>query len=108
MIKKDFKTDCYIDTTLRVIGGKWKLLILWYVTSETLRFSELEKRIPDISQKMLAQQLRELEHDHMIKRKVYPVVPPKVEYSITTHGKSIQKALEELSLWGKKHLALKA
>jgi DNA-binding HxlR family transcriptional regulator len=99
----DFTKECHIDTALRVIGGKWKLLILWQLTQSTLRFSELEKRIPDITQKMLAQQLRELENDRMIKRKAYPVIPPKVEYSITPHGKSINKALYELSLWGAKH-----
>jgi DNA-binding HxlR family transcriptional regulator len=101
----NMKTDhtCYVDTTLGIIGGKWKLVILWHLNQETLRFSELEKRIPDVTQKMLAQQLRELEKDRLISRKVYPQVPPKVEYTITEHGKSLRKVLDALGQWGEMH-----
>ncbi|MEN9328660.1 MAG: hypothetical protein RI947_1468 [Candidatus Parcubacteria bacterium] len=94
---------CHVDTALNVIGGKWKLIILWHLTQSTLRFSELEKRIPGITQKMLAQQLREMEKDQLVHRKVYPVVPPKVEYSITRHGTSLHNVLDELGKWGELH-----
>jgi len=94
---------CCVDSTLKVIGGKWKLIILWHLAQQTLRFSELEKNIPGVTQKMLAQQLRDMEKDRLITRKVYPVVPPKVEYSITDHGRSLNKVLRELNSWGEKH-----
>lgn len=94
---------CHVDTALNVIGGKWKLIILWHLTQSTLRFSELEKRIRGITQKMLAQQLREMEKDGLVSRKVYPVVPPRVEYSITSHGKSLHRVLDELGKWGEMH-----
>lgn len=97
------KTTCYVDTTLDVIGGKWKLVILWHLANSTLRFGELEKKLPKITQKMLTQQLRELEADKLIKRKVYPQVPPKVEYSITDHGRSLNQVLDAMGKWGEKH-----
>ena len=97
------QANCHVDTTLKIIGGKWKLSILWHVGQSTLRFNELEKRINGITQKMLTQQLRELEKDKLINRKVYPVVPPKVEYSITEYGKSLKGALYALNMWGEKH-----
>jgi DNA-binding HxlR family transcriptional regulator len=93
-----------VQTTLKVIGGKWKLIILWYLHSQTLRFSELVKQIPDITQKMLTQQLREMETDGLIVRKVYPVVPPKVEYSITDYGRSLEPILRSMNAWGEKHV----
>lgn len=97
-------SQCHVDTTLNVIGGKWKLIILWHLNDASpLRFNELEKRIDGITQKMLTQQLRELEKDKLITRKVYAVVPPKVEYAITNHGKSLNKVLHELSIWGDNH-----
>src|SRR3990167_3110281 len=94
---------CCVDSTLKVIGGKWKLIIIWHLAQKTMRFSELEREIPGITQKMLSQQLREMEKDRLITRKVYPVVPPKVEYSITDHGRSLNKVLRELNDWGEKH-----
>ncbi len=97
-------SKCHVDTTLTVIGGKWKPIILWHLNqSSPLRFNELEKRIEGITQKMLTQQLREMEKDKLIARKVYAVVPPKVEYSVTDHGKSLNKVLYELAQWGEKH-----
>ncbi|MBP9700521.1 helix-turn-helix transcriptional regulator [Candidatus Woesebacteria bacterium] len=96
-------SSCHVDTTLQVIGGKWKPIILWHLTQQTLRFSELEKRINGITQKMLTQQLREMEADRLITRTVYPQVPPKVEYSLTDHGKSLQSVLQALSAWGSAH-----
>ena len=94
---------CHVDTALSVNVGKWKLVILWHLTQTTLRFSELERRIEGITQKMLSQQLREMEKDGLVSRKVYPVIPPRVEYSITEHGKSLHIVLDELGKWGQMH-----
>ncbi len=92
-----------IKTTLDVMGGKWKPLILYLLQEKTLRFSELQKQIDGITQKMLTQQLRELEADKIITRKVYPEVPPRVEYSITKHGKSLIPILLTMEKWGRVH-----
>jgi DNA-binding HxlR family transcriptional regulator len=99
----NYQKSCHVDTTLSVIGGKWKLVILWHLTQGRLRFGELKKRIIGITEKMLSQQLKEMESDKLISRKVYPQIPPKVEYSITKHGISLQSVLKELDAWGSKH-----
>lgn len=101
--KKSFPSiyPCPVMTTLKVIGGKWKPAILWELLRQpTLRFGALKKLIPGINHKMLTQQLRELEKDGMIERKVYAQVPPKVEYLLTPRGKSLQPILHEMSVWG--------
>jgi DNA-binding HxlR family transcriptional regulator len=95
------KYDQPIEKTLRVIGGKWKILILWHLTEKIYRFAELKRLIPGITQKMLIRQLRELEADGLVNRKVYPQVPPKVEYSLTALGKSIKPVLKAMHQWGK-------
>ncbi|WP_036688143.1 winged helix-turn-helix transcriptional regulator [Paenibacillus tyrfis] len=96
--------NCEKELTLAVIGGKWKLIILWHLGLEgTKRFSELKKLIPHITQKMLTNQLRELEEDQLIFRKVYPVVPPRVEYSLTEHGESLMPVLKMMYNWGKNY-----
>ena len=77
---KDFE-KCPVETAIDALAGKWKILILWYLRSETKRFNELQKLLPRTTQKMLIQKLRELEEDGIIQREVYPIVPPKVEYS---------------------------
>ncbi|PXY94283.1 winged helix-turn-helix transcriptional regulator [Gilliamella apis] len=88
-----------------MIGGKYKSLILWKLMTEiTLRFSQLQKEIPSATPKMLTQQLRELEANGLINRHVYPVVPPKVEYSLTNFGKSIKPVLESMYTWGSDYL----
>ncbi|MEI6887000.1 MAG: helix-turn-helix domain-containing protein [bacterium] len=93
-----------VNTTLKIIGGKWKPIILWYLNrKKTYRFNELFRALNGITQKMLTQQLRELEAEGLIKREVFLVVPPKVEYSITTYGKTLNKVLESLASWGEKH-----
>lgn len=97
------KELCPVAVTLESVGGKWKLVILWHLSQGTHRFSELERKISGITQKMLAQELRNMEKDGLIKRKVYPVVPPKVEYSLTPHGKSLNEVLDSLSEWGVQH-----
>ena len=96
--------NCEKELTLAVIGGKWKLIILWHLGMEgTKRFSELKKLIPHITQKMLTNQLRELEEDKLIFRKVYPVVPPRVEYSLTEHGESLMPVLKMMYSWGQNY-----
>jgi DNA-binding HxlR family transcriptional regulator len=92
-----------VELTLKVIGGKWKPVILCHLTEGTKRFGELKRDMPDITQKMLTQQLRELEHDGVILRKVYTQVPPKVEYSLTEYGLTIKELLIIMSQWGQKH-----
>lgn len=94
---------CPVETSIDVLAGKWKILILWYLLSETKRFNELEKLLPRTTQKMLIQKLRELEKDGVVHREVYPVVPPKVEYSLTSYGQSLKPILKTLYLWGKIH-----
>ena len=98
-------TCCPVDATINMIGGKYKSLILWKLMTETtLRFSQLQKEIPTATPKMLTQQLRELEANGLIHRHVYPVVPPKVEYSLTNFGKSIRPVLESMYIWGSDYL----
>lgn len=95
---------CPVDTTLNLIGGKYKSLILWHLINSTLRFGELSKLIPQATPKMLTQQLRELEEDNLIIRTVYPVVPPKVEYKLSDLGNSIRPILETMYSWGADYL----
>lgn len=96
---------CPIEATLSLIGGKCKPLILWHLRNGILRFGELQRLILQATPKMLTQQLRELETDGVIKRKVYPVVPPKVEYSLTALGISLIPILNVMCEWGKEYLA---
>jgi len=92
---------CTVELTLQVIGGKWKPIILWYLfTDGTRRFGELKKAMPNITQKMLTQQLRELEADGLVHREVYPQVPPKVEYSLTELGNSVMPVMRTMCEWG--------
>lgn len=96
--------NCEKELTLAVIGGKWKLIILWHLGLEgTKRFSELKKMIPHITQKMLTNQLRELEEDRLVERKVYAEVPPRVEYSLTAYGESLMPVLRLMYDWGKQY-----
>lgn len=95
---------CPMVLVQKILSGKRKLLILWYLSYRTLRFSEIKKRLPDVTQKMLTLQLRSLEEDHLICRKVYPVVPPKVEYSLTSTGKKIIPILEMMHQFGSEYL----
>ena len=95
---------CPVEITLGLIGGKYKALILWKLMGKVRRFSELRKEVPCATPKMLTQQLRELESCGMIQRTVYPVVPPKVEYSLTDFGMSIRPVLEAMYLWGSGYL----
>ena len=94
---------CPVEATLDMIGGKYKALILWHLSEGTLRFSELQKRI-SATAKMLTQQLRELESNKLIHREVFPIVPPKVEYSLTDLGKSLLPMLVAMRDWGANYL----
>ncbi len=94
---------CPVETSIDALAGKWKILILWYLRSEKKRFNELQKLLPNTTQKMLIQKLRELEEDGIVCREVYPVVPPKVEYSLTEYGQTLKPILKQLYLWGEKH-----
>ena len=100
----DNTTTCPVGTTLSLIGGKYKSLILWHLIGKTLRFGELRKLIPQATPKMLTQQLRELEEDTLLVREVYPVVPPKVEYSLSARGESIRPVLQAMYKWGEDYL----
>ena len=100
----EFKANCPVEATLELIGGKYKALILWHLSDGTLRFNELNKRITKATPKMLTQQLRELEAQELIHREVFPIVPPKVEYSLTDLGKSLIPILVAMRDWGSGYL----
>lgn len=93
---------CAMDVTMNFIGGKWKSVVLWYLRKEKKRFSELRRHIPNITEKMLSLQLKELEADGILSRKVYPEIPPKVEYALTDFGRTLLPVLEEIAKWGRK------
>ena len=95
------KTEtCPAERTLDVIGGRWKVPIVYHLSEKTCRFSELRRHLPGCTQKMLTQQLRELERDGVVHRKVYPQVPPKVEYSLTELGRSLKPIIAAMCRWG--------
>jgi len=96
--------SCPFTATWNVIGGKWKGIIWWRLSRGIGRFSELERAIPQITKKMLAQQLRELERDGVVHREVFAEVPPRVEYSLTEHGHSLAPVIEAICMWGESHL----
>ncbi|GIP19137.1 transcriptional regulator [Paenibacillus montaniterrae] len=97
--------NCEKELTLSIIGGKWKLIILWHLGKEgPQRFSELQRLLPKITHKMLTSQLKELTDDGIIHREVYPEVPPKVEYSMTELGLTLMPILELMYDWGKKRI----
>lgn len=97
---RDTEYHCPMELTMDLIGGKWKSLVLWHLGENVLRFSELKKALPKITQKMLTQQLRELEQDGLVKRFIYTQVPPKVEYSLTDSGKTLLPILRTMYQWG--------
>jgi DNA-binding HxlR family transcriptional regulator len=95
---------CGLEAALAVIGGKWKALVLWQLCEGPLRFGELRRHVVGISEKMLIQQLREMEEDGIVARKDYQEIPPRVEYSLTTFGISLSAALNPLCEWGTRHM----
>lgn len=98
--------ECPMGTAISIIGGKWKLPILYNLRDGTMRFSQLQKALPQVTQKMLTQQLRELERDGLISRKVYAEIPPKVEYSVTLLTKKLEPILNSLCAWGMEYRTL--
>ena len=100
----DHMDNCPVEATLDLIGGKYKALILWHLSDGILRFSELRSRIPKATPKMLTQQLRELEAQELVHREVYPVIPPKVEYSLTDTGRSLLPILVAMRDWGANYM----
>lgn len=106
MRHEDYKCNfgCAVEAAIEVIGGKWKGVVLYHLHDGTKRFNELRRIIPSVTQRMLTRQLRELEMDGVIERKVYAEVPPKVEYSITEFGKSLTPIIAALEQWGNQHI----
>ena len=86
-----YESTCPVEAALQLIGGKYKTIILWHLLNKTMRYSELHRLVPRATDKMLAQQLRELEKDGLVNRKVYPVIPPKTEYSLTEFGRTLEQ-----------------
>ncbi len=100
---KEEKYSSQVSLALEIIGGKWKMPIVWSLSSRSMRYGELKKALPKVTHKMLTQQLRELEKDELIARKVYSQIPPKVEYSLTLLGKSVLPVIEMLIEWGNEY-----
>lgn len=96
---KGVEYNCAMELTLDIIGGKWKSIIIWNLGKKTMRFNELKRSMPSITQKMLTQQLRALEESKLINRIIYDQVPPKVEYSLTDYGRSLLPILTDLCEW---------
>jgi len=96
----NLNANCPVAATLKLIGGKYKALILWHLSGRVLRFNELRRVVPEATAKMLTQQLRELEEDELITRTVFPVVPPRVDYALTERGASLFPILQAMYEWG--------
>jgi DNA-binding HxlR family transcriptional regulator len=100
----DCSPGCAVEAALSLIDGKWKGVVLFHLLERTHRFSEIRRRIPNVTQRMLTNQLRELEADGLILRTVYPEVPPKVEYSLTARGRSLEPVIAALKTWADAHV----
>ena len=106
MLTKEELPACPVATIVTLVGNKWKLLIIRNLLGGTQRFNEMRRTIPGISQKVLTDNLRELEHDELIVRKVYAEVPPRVEYSLSDLGKTLQPVFDSMIAWGEKYQAM--
>ena len=102
--ENDLFGKCPYTTAQKVLSGKWSLLILYHLAEKTMRFGELQRQLPDLTQSTLTKQLRALEKDGLIERKVYPQVPPKVEYSLSDIGIKFKKVLAELAIWSNEYI----
>lgn len=102
--EEGYMFHCPVEAVLSLIGGKYKPIILYHLIDNTLRYNELRKIMPQATPKMLVQQLKELETDGIINRKVYPVVPPKTEYTLTEYGKSLTPIMLSMCEWGNKNM----
>ena len=100
-------TNCPVETTIEIIGGRWKCPIIHQLIDGKMRFSELQRAIPDASQRMLTKHLRELERDGLIDRKVFAEVPPHTEYSLTEMGQSLEPVLQMMAEWAVENLGAK-
>jgi DNA-binding HxlR family transcriptional regulator len=98
---KEKNFHCALDVTMAYVGGKWKAVLLWYLRPGPQRFSELKRQMPEITEKMLSLQLKALEHDGLVLRKVYAEVPPRVEYRLSAEGRSLNASLRALAAWGR-------
>jgi len=101
-------TSCPLTAALSAIGGKWSLICLYWLDSGTRRFNELRRLMPDISHKVLSETLRALEREGLIQRTVYPEVPPRVEYCISSHGETVRSLILAVRAWGREHLEWKS
>ena len=99
---------CPVEATLSLLDGKWKGVILFHLMERTLRFSELRRRLPSVTQRMLTKQLRELEQGGLISRTVFPVVPPRVDYALTPLGDTLQPVIRALAAWGQQNVTCDA
>ncbi|MEM1118058.1 MAG: helix-turn-helix domain-containing protein [Bacteroidota bacterium] len=97
---RDRTFSCPVELCLSTVGSKWAALIVWHLRNDTLRYSEIRRRLTGVSHKMLAQRLRELEADGLVSRTVYAVVPPKTEYALTEEGQRLVPALRAMQQWG--------
>lgn len=104
--EKAMNFNCPVEAAMSIVGGKYKAIIIYHLINATLRFSELQKEIPQATPKMLSQQLKELEADGIINRVLYPVVPPKTEYSLTELGKTLVPIIQSLCDWGENYFKL--
>jgi DNA-binding HxlR family transcriptional regulator len=94
---------CSVSVTADLIGGKWKTIVLFYLLEGTLRFNELRREIPGVTQRMLTLQLRELEQDGLVERIVHPVIPPHVDYRLTPLGRTLEPVIREMASWGRRY-----
>jgi len=101
---RSLSTDCGVESSLEVLGGKWKGVIIHHLLNGTKRFNELRRLMPNVTQRMLTRQLRELENDGLLWREVYPEVPPRVEYSLTKKGETLEPIIRLLKAWGDENL----
>ncbi len=105
-IEKAKTFQCPMELAMSIIGGKYKAVIIWHLIENTLRYNEIQKFIPKATPKMLSQQLKELEADGIINKTMYPVIPPKTEYSLTELGKTLVPIIQDLESWGDKYFKI--
>jgi DNA-binding HxlR family transcriptional regulator len=102
--RSDCAPGCVVEGTLRLIDGKWKGVIVYHLLGGTLRFSQLRRKVPAVTQRMLTNQLRELEADGLVVRTIYPEVPPRVEYALSPLGRTLEPVIRALEQWGRDHV----
>jgi DNA-binding HxlR family transcriptional regulator len=103
-VKSSNLENCPVTATMQLIGGKWKLLIMYLIVNDINRFGKMGMMLKGISKQMLTSQLRELENDGIVERKIYPEIPPRVEYSLTEKGRSLLPIIEAMKDWGNENI----